>query len=288
MDVTLKKKAKLHIILKGEVRKMLIGTINLHGGIISELNLLRLPKILKDKYKNDYVEYLRKGIVKMINNKGYDIIACQEMPYEYFSKIQDELDIIEYKIYPEIGYFKYAQCISTFIVKIDLNCKSIDLESGNDYKNKFSKILVRDDIEIVNVHSPKERDVCEQIVNNLNINNKIILLGDFNAAKENQVIDSSKRDDKINVENKRFIEAIEMTPDGIKNFYEIGTDDQYTYFTTKVKNKIDHVFFSKGLYNYLNSAEVILNKNINVNFSEDIENGFTDHSMLEFNIDLEY
>ncbi|MBU3169885.1 endonuclease/exonuclease/phosphatase family protein [Clostridium estertheticum] len=277
--------------MKGDVRKVLIGTLNLHGGILFELNKLRLPKTLKDKYKNEYVAYVKNGIASMLNNNRgeiYDIVVCQEMPYDdkYFLQIQEELKLIGYKIYPERDYFKYAQCISTFIVKSDLSCKSIDLEIGDNYKNKFSKILVRDDIEIVNVHSPIDRDACVQIVNNLNTNNKIILLGDFNAAKEKQVIYPSKRDDEINVENNSFIETIEGKHDGIKKFYEIGTDDQHTYITTNVRNKIDHVFFSQGLYKDLNDTKVILNKN--VNFYEEPENGFTDHSMLEFNIDLKY
>ena len=37
---------------------MLIGTINLHGGMLFEINFLRLPKPLKEKYKSDYLVYV--------------------------------------------------------------------------------------------------------------------------------------------------------------------------------------------------------------------------------------
>lgn len=270
---------------------MLIGTINLHGGMLFEINFLRLPKPLKEKYKSDYLVYVMNGLISMLNNeryKKYDIVACQEMPYKdiYYLQIEEKLKAVGYKIVPDRDYFKPAECISAFIVKSDLKCTPISFEMGDSFKNKFSKILVRD-TEIINVHSPSNREACLNIINTVDSNKKIVLLGDFNAAKDEQTIAAEKGNEAIREEHKIFLEKVEGKCKGIQKFYEIGDDKQYTFFTQKISNKLDHVFFSKGLYETLDEPYMVkVNVHKNVNFYEDEKSGFTDHSMLEFEIDF--
>lgn len=213
----------------------------------------------------------------MLEKKEYDIIACQEFTLinEYYNAIKTEVEKdYEYYIYPETwkeGHFK-----SVFIIKKALEDKVSDLEILNFAKtDRYTCIKItfedKKKLILVNMHidEGEHNEVIKQI-KNLEPREKIILLGDFNSYTNNQV---NSKEVKYKSKTSTFIENIKNIK-GKDSYIECGEDKDYTYCSSGIWCKLDHILISKGLKEF--ESEFIEN----INFSKNKQEGFTDHCML--------
>jgi len=289
---------------------MKFASISLNGNTIYNLTNIKgnISPELKDIIESINATIDEKVIGKfigMLNSNKYDIIAAQEVLNEddFKRKILKK----GYIIYHTETLRKSTRFFSAFLVKEGLvketnyEIKNINLELSK-YKNRFVEILIDKDkttLKILNVHDPfdDQRATLKNLIKEWNPDKEnIILLGDFNAASKNQRNEKSNKNTKEKTieENTIFLDNIVKS-----GFVAMGKDDDFTYKTVEgLENKIDHIFFSNKLIETLelnvdNKKRIIEDKVKlvrKVNFMEvnknEHENGFTDHSMLEFEIDF--
>jgi len=270
--------------------------INIKGNIQPDLeeNLETIKAYVNSKMIEEFIDE--------INTNEYDIIAVQELLNE--DNIKKQIQDNGYRIYQPKILTKRTRFLSAFIVKESFiendnyEIQNIDLNLIQ-YKNRFVEIILKSKdsgtiLKLFNVHIPKERTIFESIIKLLKPDEEnIILLGDFNAASDKQRNDESNKQtpQKIIDENNNFLADIAG-----KGFENMGEDKDFTFITVKeVKNKIDHIYFSNTFTkkNNLDGDEKkenrknMVNLGKKVNFMEDRKNGFTDHSILKFEINLE-
>lgn len=288
---------------------MKFASISLNGNTIYNLKNIKgnLSPELTDIIStlNDTIDEKVIGkLIDRLNSYEYDIIAAQEVLNEdaFKNKILEK----GYKIYHTENLSKSTRFFSAFLVKekwtqennFTIENMNLDLPW---YKNRFVEIFIKNSgnqikLKLLNVHNPDDkRATLTKLMEGLNPNEEnIILLGDFNAAKESQRNDESNRITKKKVikENTTFLDDIAG-----RGFADVGRDDDFTYKTVGgTENKIDHVFFSDALIKTL-----VLDKNDKwedvkdkvkivreVNYMENgnDEKGITDHCMLEFEINF--
>ena len=260
---------------------MKIATLNFNGEVWSQINRLRISVEMKKSVKKNISKKLLKGLCDLLENKDIDIIACQEIiaVNEEFEKIKNKVDEKGYYIYPKAKNSNTLHFMSVFIIKKELQVEEVP-------KLQFSKECRYSDIKIkgiilINMHIPLEENRNEVlgILKKLKHEEKIILLGDFNSYSDNQV------DDIRNSSNTAdFIKNIEYINEKEQSYFECGLDNDYTYFISNSWRKLDHILISKELAEEYDLKK-ICEKVTWVNYSENEEIGFTDHSMLVINLD---
>lgn len=288
---------------------MKFASINLNGNTIYNLKNIKgnISPELTDIIStlNDTLdEKVMEKLIDRLTSYRYDIIAAQEVLNE--DVVKNKILGKGYKIYPTENLSKSTRFFSAFLVKENLIIdNSFTIENMNldltGYKNRFVEILVKDNetgmkLKLLNVHNPgaDKRATFKKIMKKLDPNEEdIILLGDFNAANESQRNNESKKKTtkKVIDENNDFLDQIVQI-----GFVAMGKASDFTYKTVEgLENKIDHVFFSNSLLKRLDldiTKKDILEDMVNiikeVNYMEDYNNkkGITDHSMLEFEINL--
>lgn len=262
-----------------------IGTLNLNGEMWN-LNG-KWPRISKKIIDPEYIkEQMTDAVItqlgKILNKKEYDIIAIQELVYiqEHFSKIKKMIDNENYVLITPNSLGGNIHFTTAFIVKKNIE-KKVKARVDYNWNNRFMAIDVETKdgiIAVCNFHISKDNisKRVEDVINKLKEKevSKFIILGDFNAYTKEQDTKIISAVSENNIIYK------------VRNEYkliECGKDTDYTYVLTKYERKLDHIFKSEEIKE-LNGYETINRK---VNFMIDEKDGFTDHSMLNIEIDYD-
>lgn len=264
-----------------------IGTINLNGEM---WNLNRkLPRVSRkiidqQKIKEQMTEVTKTQLGKILKSKKYDILAIQELVYfnPYFSEIKSKIESEQYELmFPE-NLGSHTHFTTAFIVKNELKMCLKKIDNFSENNRLIAKKIVTEtgEITLCNVHmntcgkddgAVREDDVYKLLKESKL--SKFIILGDFNAYTERQ--DTSKKS-VISEDNIIYKLCREY------KLVECGKDRDYTYKTSTFERKLDHIFIS----NDIKEAKEYEKINNDVNFMINEDEGFTDHSML--NIEIEY
>lgn len=136
-------------------------------------------------------------------------------------------------------------------------------------------------IRIINIHVSLRHDIAIRFsflkyISPIN-NEYTIILGDFNAAKNEQTEEHIQANDI-------FLKKIEG-----KNYYELISEEEsktrkghYTFYTSKKGRKLDHIFVSKVFYKKFNYEIEYIDEVSNTHPDyESSESAFTDHSGIK-------
>ncbi len=258
---------------------MKIATLNLNGETWWSINRRpRLPQSLFDitKLRKTMTCKTAQGLNGILSKKEYDIIALQELIYSQeeretiknaIEEIRNDDDQPSYKLVLPNKLGANVHFTVGFIVRSNLNpqldCRWENSEHDCLSKNRRADLkfeIEKKNYYIINIH-----------VNNHNVEvpkatERTILVGDMNACAENQASDKKAKNDV-------FLKKLQ-----IAGWAEIGDDEFYTWESNGVNRKLDHLFLCETNNEAVKEARVRVDKS--VNFYEDEENGFTDHSML--------
>lgn len=265
------------------VLNMRIGTINMQGQPIAQIDRMRFQTQLKKELREIIIDKQIKGLINCLDRYSIDVMACQEMNYSYIDKYEVELEKVGYELlYNKVKYNKPVFTVVGFIVKKVLKDEIVEnsIFEGIEWTNKYYQIhFNKYALSLVTVHvNPKDRESCLSVLDAISGTENIILIGDFNAATEAHR-EMPARKDVVN-ENTDFLKAVSH-----KGYFEIGKETNYTYITSNCKNKIDHVFVSECLMDVMEKNTVNIEEHLVDEVEHSHENGFTDHNMIWFDID---
>lgn len=263
---------------------MRIGTINMQGQPIAQIDRMRFHTQLKKEIIELIIDKQIRGLIRCLEKYSIDIMACQEVNYSFRDRYIYELEKAGYELlYNKVQYNKTVFTVVGFIIKKEL--KDELLENGNfegiKWTNKYYQIQFKNhDLSFVTVHvNTKDRKTCMSVIDSIGDAKNTVLIGDFNAASKNHRGMPSKAE--VIAENTDFLNFIFR-----KKYYEIGESTNYTYITSNCKNKIDHIFISERLKEFMKEKAVEIKEYLVEECEHSQKDGFTDHNMLWFDIDL--
>ena len=87
------------------VLNMRIGTINMQGQPIAQIDRMRFQTQLKKELREIIIDKQIKGLINCLDRYSIDVMACQEMNYSYIDKYEVELEKVGYELlYNKVKY----------------------------------------------------------------------------------------------------------------------------------------------------------------------------------------
>ncbi len=283
------------------MEKIRIATLNLNGQMWHLVDrTLRLPKSLYDseKIKTELTNKTVVGLLSILKSKEYDIIAIQELVRlsGNFQKIKEIVEFCDYIYIEPKSVTKPGKGNSTpnftvaYIIKKDVFesyeiINDCDNNNNNDYNNRVFCMEIalsnnKGSFKFINVHvNVKDKDTFKSKIVSIAKNFKdenCIVLGDFNASTKKQT---------ENVKDDELGDSTILSDISELEYIYCGKNENYTFLSKSNKRKLDHMFISKSLNETFNVSDEHINHSVNF-CPEDDGNGFTDHSMLYWDISI--
>lgn len=222
---------------------------------------------------------------KWLNGCGADIIAVQELPLSFREEKDNSRARIctdYFKVNNKLGKAEVSTSVAEKIWSEILLDTKIEKSFRDGYWKEIDITFQEKKIRIINIHISPTYHLLLKLtlltyLDKLNSNNikHIILLGDFNAAKNEDTILNPKK----NENSDAFLKAIEGF-----GFKEVRNDNwespPYTHYNTRGGRMLDHIYVSKQMKEDF-KIEVSLINDINYTYSKHKKStAFTDHSAL--------